>query len=250
MSDDNVTHTPANGSLKSIKMDLGTIVHECKTSPLVTMIAWQLVLTRSTSSQLKAFGRVHIFHHQFHTRLTTIFLSGWLFLQLRTTPPAEVVRDEKKKKKKLLHQMWSELAVGHPNTSSLVDGEASRQLRCGWAAQLHLDCSSLSFPIPWTSIRPDDYTKQLRYVKQLFWTIQHRRRWSVAYSDCFWAPRRRTQHWLIRETCWKVIGYLFEKWFPERIWCSTVENSVTANSSLLSPTGGVNTIPPIQQNPT
>ena len=27
-------------------------------------------------------------------------------------------------------------------------------------------------------------------------------------------------------------------------------NSVTANSSLLSPTGCVNTIPPIQQNPT
>ena len=33
-------------------------------------------------------------------------------------------------------------------------------------------------------------------------------------------------------------------------WCSTVQNSVTANSSLLSPTGGVNTLPPIQQNPT
>ena len=29
----------------------------------------------------------------------------------------------------------------------------------------------------------------------------------------------------------------------------SVQNSVTANSSLLSLTGGVNTMPPIQQNP-
>ena len=34
-----------------------------------------------------------------------------------------------------------------------------------------------------------------------------------------------------------------------KIWCSTVEKSVTANSSLLSPTVGVNNIPTIQLNP-
>ena len=39
----------------------------------------------------------------------------------------------------------------------------------------------------------------------------------------------------------KWLGYFFEVWFSELIWCSTVQNSVTANSSLLSPTGGVNT---------
>ena len=48
----------------------------------------------------------------------------------------------------------------------------------------------------------------------------------------------------------KSVGRLFKVWFSELIWCSTVQNSVTANSSLLSPTGGVNTIPPIQQHPT
>ena len=42
----------------------------------------------------------------------------------------------------------------------------------------------------------------------------------------------------------KWLGYLVEAWFLELIWCSTVQNSITANSSLLSPTGCVNTIPP------
>ena len=41
----------------------------------------------------------------------------------------------------------------------------------------------------------------------------------------------------------KWLGYLFEVWFSEFTCCiKTVQNSVTANSSLLSPTGGVNTI--------
>ena len=46
----------------------------------------------------------------------------------------------------------------------------------------------------------------------------------------------------------KWLGQLFEVWFSEFIWCSTVQNSVTANSSSLSPTGGVKSISPIQQN--
>ena len=48
----------------------------------------------------------------------------------------------------------------------------------------------------------------------------------------------------------KWLGHLFEVWFSELICWSTVQNSVAANSSLLSPTGGVNTIPPIQKNHT
>ena len=35
----------------------------------------------------------------------------------------------------------------------------------------------------------------------------------------------------------KWLGYLFEAGFLDLIWCSTVQNSITANSSLLSPTG-------------
>ena len=35
----------------------------------------------------------------------------------------------------------------------------------------------------------------------------------------------------------KWLGYSVETWFLELIWCSTVQNSITANSSLLSPTG-------------
>ena len=35
----------------------------------------------------------------------------------------------------------------------------------------------------------------------------------------------------------KWLDHLFEVWFSELIWCSTDQNSVTANSSLLSPPG-------------
>ena len=45
----------------------------------------------------------------------------------------------------------------------------------------------------------------------------------------------------------KWLGHLFEVRFSELICCSTVQNSVTADSSLLSPTVGVNTIPPTKK---
>ena len=53
------------------------------------------------------------------------------------------------------------------------------------------------------------------------------------------SPRKRTQHWLIRETCLKSdLGHLFEVWFSKLMYyIITVHNSVTANSSLLSLTG-------------
>ena len=46
------------------------------------------------------------------------------------------------------------------------------------------------------------------------------------------------------------LGHFFEVWFSELVWCTTVQNSVPSNSNLLSPTGCVNTFPPIQQNST
>ena len=59
------------------------------------------------------------------------------------------------------------------------------------------------------------------------------------------------KNYVVKWTNWRIPQ---QKLAPfEHSWTcciSTVHNSVTANSSLLSPTGGVNTIPPRQQNPT
>ena len=60
-----------------------------------------------------------------------------------------------------------------------------------------------------------------------------------------WAsPRRRTQPWLIRETCWKVVWTLIRGMILRINLPQYSQNSVTANSSLPSPTEGVNTILP------
>ena len=85
-------------------------------------------------------------------------------------------------------------------------------------------------------------------VAKLFLVLVELARILVAFF--LWAsPRRRTQHWLIKgNLIEKWLGHLFEVWFSELICCSTVQNSVTADGSLLSPTGGVKSISPIQEN--
>ena len=71
-------------------------------------------------------------------------------------------------------------------------------------------------------------------MEKLFLILVELARILVAFF--LWAsPRRRTQHWLIQGNVLKSVGHLFEVWFSELTWCIfTVQNSVTANSSLLS----------------
>ena len=65
-----------------------------------------------------------------------------------------------------------------------------------------------------------------------------------------WAsPRRRTPALIDQgNLIEKWMGHFIEVWFSELICWSTVLNSVTANSSLVSPTGSVTTLPPIRKD--
>ena len=84
----------------------------------------------------------------------------------------------------------------------------------------------------------------------------HQQRWQ-SYSSSWWNWQESWWHSSFEHhhedgpsTDWsgkpveKWLGYLFEVWFSELIWCSTAQKSVTVNSSLLSPTEGVKRIPP------
>ena len=91
----------------------------------------------------------------------------------------------------------------------------------------------------------------------------HQQRWQ-SYSSSWWNWQESWWHSSYEHhhedgpsTDWsgkpveKWLGYLFEVWFSKLMYCIiTVQNSVTANSSLPSPTECVNTKPSIQQNPT
>ena len=63
------------------------------------------------------------------------------------------------------------------------------------------------------------------------------------------SPRRWTQHWSIRETWWAVIGPFIRGMILRIILVQNYNsNSVIANGSSLSPTVGVKSISPVQQN--
>ena len=91
----------------------------------------------------------------------------------------------------------------------------------------------------------------------------HQQRWKRSSSswwnwqESWWHSSYEHHHQDGPSTDWsgkpveKWLGHLFKAWFSAFTWCIiTVQNSVTANSSLPSPMGSVNTILPIQQNPT
>ena len=108
-----------------------------------------------------------------------------------------------------------------------------------------------------------DFKQALSTLRQLKHQedTAHQQRWK-SYSSSWWNWQESWWHSSYEHhhedgpsTDWsgkpveKWLGYLFEVWFSELTCCIiTVQNSVTANSSLLSPTGCVNTIPPIQEN--
>ena len=90
-----------------------------------------------------------------------------------------------------------------------------------------------------------------KMVAKLFLVLVELARILVAFF--LWAsPRKRTQHWLISETCWKVIGPLIRGMilrinlvqYSSKFGNSQQQFTVTDGEE------GVNTIPPIQQNPT
>ena len=89
------------------------------------------------------------------------------------------------------------------------------------------------------------------------WAEAHQQRWK-SYSSSWWKWQESWWHSFYEHqhedgpsTNWsgkpfeKWMECLFEVWFSEVLCCIiTVQNSVTANSSLPTPTGGVNTILP------
>ena len=101
--------------------------------------------------------------------------------------------------------------------------------------------------------------------KQALWTLRqlkdkedaaHQQRWQ-SYSSSWWNWQESWWHSSYEHhhedgpsPVWsgkpveKWLGHFFEVWFTELICWGTGQNSVTANSSLLSPTGGLNTKPP------
>ena len=110
--------------------------------------------------------------------------------------------------------------------------------------------------------RPD-FKQALSILRQLKHQedTAHQQRWK-SYSSSWWNWQESWWHSSYEHhhedgpsTDWsgkpveKWLGYSFEVWFSELTWCIiTVQNSVTASSILLSPTGGVKSVSPIQQN--
>ena len=129
-----------------------------------------------------------------------------------------------------------------------ITAEEFRVYRNNWWIRSNTVCSD-TMPV---RHRPD-FKQALSTLRQLKHQedTAHQRRWQ-SYFSSWWNWHH---HEVGPSTDWsgkpveKWLGYLFEVWFSKLMYCIiTVQNSVTANSSLLSPTRSVTQYLQIQNN--